>query len=204
MRYMLATSMLALITGPVHAATGNIPMVAIGLPFAPETPKAVASTHPLYQRIDIGEIENLPPTVRSSTLNFIAAAKRSSVNKALRESFQRMNLLAPNTTAARARLIVSWQGSHTPLRIATRNVATVTLRYKLVRMDNGQVLFDREIVTSAEGGGADAVMRDNGIVRAAIATNFASAAHCLDHAAFGTEAQDCALVPQFSVTVVRR
>lgn len=179
-------------------------MVAIGLPFAPETPKAVASTHPLYQRIEIGEIENLPPTVRSSTLNFIAAAKRSSVNKALRESFQRMNLLAPNATAARARLIVRWQGSHTPLRIATRNVATVTLRYRLVRMDNGQILFDREIVTSAEGGGADAVMRDNGIVRAAIATNFASAAHCLDHAAFGMEAQDCALVPQFSVTVVRR
>ena len=179
-------------------------MVVIGLPFAPETPTPVASTHPLHHRVEIGEIEGLPPTVGSSALNFIAAAKRSSINAALRETFERMNLLAPNATTARVRLTTSWRGSRTPFRIATHNAATATLHYRLVRIDNGQVLFDREVTTSAEGGGVDASMRDNGIIRAAIAANFASVANCLDHAAFGTAPEDCALTPRFSVSVVRR
>jgi hypothetical protein len=46
-------------------------------------------------------------------------------------------------------------------------------------------------------------MRDNGIVRAAIAANFASAANCIDRAAYGTAPSDCALTPKFSVSVTR-
>ena len=205
MRYLTAAAVLGLIAAPVEAASGNIPMVAIGLPFAPETPRPVATTHPLYHRIQIGEIDGLPSTVGSSTFNFIAAAKRSSINAALRESFQRMNLLATDAAVpAHVRLTVRWGGSRTPFRIATRNVATVTLHYRLARIDNGQMLFDRDITTSAEGGGVNASMRDNGIVRAAIAANFASAANCLDRAAFGTAPANCALTPKFSVSVVRR
>lgn len=204
MRYLPAAAMLALIAPPAAAASGDIPMVAIGLPFTPETPSPVAPAHPLYHRVEIGEIEDLPPTVGSSALNFIAAAKRSSINAALRENFRRMNMLAPDAATARTRLLVSWGGSHTPFRIASRNVATVTLHYRLVRIDNGRPLFDRDITTSAEGGGVDAAMRDNGIVRAAIAANFASAANCLDHAAAGAVPGDCALVPGFSVSVRRR
>ena len=71
-------------------------------------------------------------------------------------------------------------------------------------IDDGRELFDRDVTTSAEGGGVDASMRDNGIVRAAIAANFASAANCLDRAAFGDAPGDCALTPRFSVSVVRR
>ena len=203
MRYFLPAACAALTASPVQAASGDIPMVAIGLPFSPETPTPLESTHPLHLRVEIGEIEHLPATVKSSALNFIAAAKRSSINAALRESFQRMNLLAPDTATARTRLNVSWSGSRTPLRIGTDNSTTVTFHYRLVRIDNGQLLFDRDITTSAEGGGVDASMRDNGIVRAAIAANFASAANCLDHAAFGTAPADCALTPKFSVSVVR-
>lgn len=203
MRFPQLAAALCLIATPANAASGDIPMVAIGLPFAPETPRPVASTHTLYQRIDIGEIVDLPATVGSSKLNFIRAAKRSSINSALRETFQHMNMLAPQTSAARALLTVSWKGSHTPFKIGGRNVATATLRYRLVRISNGELLFDREITTSAEGGGIDASMRDNGIVRAAIATNFASAANCLDRAALGTAPADCTLTPKFSVSIVR-
>jgi hypothetical protein len=202
MRILLVPMMLALTASP--ALADDIPMVGIGLPFAPETPRPVAASHPLYHRIETGEIEGLPPTIKSSALNWIAAAKRSSVNAALRDNFDRMNMLAPDAAAGRARLAVTWKGSDTPFRIATKNEASVTLHYRLVRIDNGQVIFDREITTSAKGGGVDAGMRDNGIVRAAIAANFASAANCIDHAAFGTAPADCALVPKFSVSVERR
>lgn len=201
MRYRLA--LFALVAVPAGAVANDIPMVAIGLPFAPETPRPVAATHPLYRHVEIGEIEGLPATIGSSALNFIKAAKRSSVNTALRDSFQRMNLLAPDAGAAHVRLSVRWIGSRTPFHIGSHNTTTATLQYRLTRIDTGQVLFDREITTAAEGGGVDASMRDNGIVRAAIATNFASAANCLDHAAFGKAPSECALTPKFTVSVVR-
>ena len=101
-------------------------------------------------------------------------------------------------------LFVKWIGTQTPFKIGGRNEATVTMRYRLVRKDNGAVLFDREITTSAGGGGVDASMRDLGVVRAAIATNFASAANCLDHASLGQWPQDCALPPKFSMTATKR
>lgn len=201
-RRLAAVACVAMIATPAQAGSGDIPMVAIGLPFTPESPEPIDPAHPLYRGVEIGEIEGLPPTVKSSPLNFIAAAKRSSINTALRESFRRMNLLAPNAAAGRKRLTVVWKGSRTPFRIATSNATTVTFHYRLVRVDNGQLLFDREITTSAQGGGVDASMRDNGIVRAAIAANFASAANCLDRAAYGDAPADCALIPGFSVAVV--
>lgn len=86
----------------------------------------------------------------------------------------------------------------------TTNTAAVTIHYRLERIDNAQILFDRDITTSAKGGGVDASMRDNGIMRAAIAANFASAANCIDHAAYGSAPTDCALTPSFGVSVDRR
>lgn len=191
------------IPSPAAAPSGDIPMVAIGLPFAPEAPVPVDAKHPLFHDVAVGEIEGLPATVKSSALNFIAAAKRSSINAALVETFSRMNLLAASPAAGRKKLIVTWKGDRTPFHIGTSNSTTVTLHYRLVRVDSGQPLFDREITTEARGGGVDASMRDNGIVRAAIAANFASAANCLDRAAFGTAPADCALTPMFSVSIVR-
>jgi hypothetical protein len=202
MRYPIAAAVLAL-AATALADPGEIALTAIGLPFAPEAPAPVAATHPLYQRIEIAEIEGLPPTVKSSALNFIAAAKRSSINAGLTETFRQMHLLAPDAAAARFRLAVRWGGSETPFHIGSRNTATATFHYRLARIDTGQVLFDRDVITSMKGGGVDASMRDNGVVRGAIATNFASAANCLDHAAFGTAPADCALTPKFSVLIVR-
>ena len=204
MRLVLPLGIFALIATPALAALNDIPLVAIGLPFTPETPRPVAATHVLYQHVQVAEIEGLPATIKSSRLNFIAAAKRSSVNAALRETFERMNLLATDGGVAHFRLTATWEGSETPFHIGSHNQATVTLRYRLVRADNARVLFDRRITTSAAGGGADASMRNNGIVRAAIAANFASASNCIDHAAYGTAPSECALTPKFSVSVVRR
>lgn len=194
---------LASIGVPAAAGPGDIPLVAIGLPFAPEAPVPVAPDHPLFHDVAVGEIEALPATVKSSALNWIAAAKRASINAGLSETLRRMNLLAPAPATARKRLTVTWLGDRTPFHIGTHNATSVTLHYRLARVDSGLVLFDREITTSARGGGADASMRDNGIVRAAIAANFASAANCLGRAAYGTAPADCALTPLFSVSVVR-
>lgn len=205
MRFVLSLGLLLFAT-PGYGAPNELPLVAIGLPFAPETPRPVVDTHVLYRHLQIAEIEGLPPTIKSSRLNFIAAAKRSSVNAALRETFERMNLLAPDGGIAHVLLTATWEGSKTPFRIGSHNEAMVTLRYRLVRIDDARVLFDRRITTSAAGGGADASVRDNGIVRAAIAANFASAANCIDHAAYGTAPNECSLKPKFSVSVsvVRR
>ncbi len=189
-------------TTPVYAGRGDIPMVAIGLPFSPETPTPVGPTHALYRDIEIEEIHDLPPTIKSSTLNFIAAAKRSSVNAALRESFSRMNLAAIGQTPGRKRLIATWVGERTPFHIGAHNASVVTIHYRLERVDNGNILFDRDITTSVNGTGGSASMRDNGVVRAAIAANFASAANCLDHAAYSAAPADCALTPGFRVSFI--
>lgn len=203
MRFLVLVA-LPFLSPPTAALAQDIPMVGIGLSYAPESPTPVDPAHPLHMRIEANQIEGLPPTVKSSSLNWIAAAKRSSINKALRDTLGRMNMLAPDAKAARARLSVGWGGDVTPMRIGRQNSATVKMHYRLVRIDNGLVLFDRDISTSVEGDGVDASMRDNGILRAAIAANFASAAYCMDRAAFGTAPADCALTPKFKVAVTRR
>lgn len=202
LRQAATASTAALSTSQVEPSN-NISMVAIGLPFGPETPTPVDSSHPLFHDVSVSEIQGLPATVKSSPMNFIAAAKRSSINAALSETLRRMNLLASVPTSGRKRLITTWMGNKTPFHVGTHNATSVTLHYRLERVDTGQILFDRDITTSTVGGGMDASMRDNGIVRAAIAANFASVANCLDRAAYGTAPANCALTPQFSVSVVR-
>lgn len=198
----LAAAALLAPLNPVRA--DDIAMVAIGLPFAPETPTPVQPDHVLFHDVAIDDISDVPATVKSSSMNFIAAAKRSSINAAYRRTFEAMNLAAPSGRSAHKRLTATWVGQHTPFHIGTHNSATVTIHYRLARIDDGRVLFDRDITTSADGGGVDASMRDNAIVRAAIATNFASAANCIDRAAYGAAPADCALTPKFHVSVERR
>jgi len=77
-------------------------------------------------------------------------------------------------------------------------IATASLRYELTRIDTGQMLFGRNVTTKIDGSrsGADGGMSTR---RAAIAVNFASAAACLDKAAYGRAPANCALTPKFSV-----
>jgi len=73
------------------------------------------------------------------------------MNKALHETFRQMHLLAPDPARSRGTLFVTWIGTQTPFKIGGRNEATVTMHYRLVRKDNSEALFDREITTSAGG-----------------------------------------------------
>lgn len=126
MRLVLPFGILALIATPGRGGSNEIPLVAIGLPFAPETPRPATAPHVLYRHLQVAEIERLSATIKSSRQNFIAAAKRSSVNAALRERFERMNFLAPKDGIAHVRLTATWEGSDTPFHIGCRNEATVT------------------------------------------------------------------------------
>lgn len=186
------------------ASTDEIPLSSIGLPYAPETPRPVATGHMLYHRIAVDEIADLPSTVGAPPLSLIAAAKRSSINKGLRETLARMNMLAPTPADAKARLIVRWGGVKTPFVIATKGQSTATLTYELRRIGNDELLFRREISTTAEGQGIDAGMRVIATARAAIAINFASIALCLEKAPSGSAPADCALTPLFKLSVERR
>ncbi|MGY2733872.1 hypothetical protein [Sphingomonas sp. UYP23] len=121
MRIGSLVTCLAVVGAPVNAALNDIPMVAIGLPFTPESPRPVAENHVLYHHVEVAEIEGLPATIGSSSLNFIHAAKRSSVNAALRETFERMNLLAPANDKAHVRLLVTWEGNKTPFHIGSQS-----------------------------------------------------------------------------------
>ncbi|CCW20061.1 hypothetical protein EBBID32_44320 [Sphingobium indicum BiD32] len=180
------------------APSPDIPLVAIGLPFAPEKPMPVARDHPLYHRVAVGDVEGITAIVR------FKAAPPGRLHKGLRETLDRMNLLAPSDGEARVRLVATWQGLDSPasLLVASKET-TATLHYQLVRIDNHQVLLDRTIATTVKGEGS-ALDGGMGMARAAIAANFASAAACMDKAAYGRAPDDCALQPLYGVSVSRR
>jgi hypothetical protein len=133
----------AFLAAPTAANADDIPLVAIGLPFEPEAPRPVTPDHPLFELIDIHEIAELPGTVGGSALSFIKAAKRSSMNKALHETFRQMHLLAPDPARSRGTLFVTWIGTQTPFKIGGRNEATVTMCNRLVRKGHGLPATDR-------------------------------------------------------------
>lgn len=180
-----------------HGPNPDIPLVAIGLPFAPETPKPVSPDHPLYHRVAVSEIEAMPGSVRFST------ARPSTINDGLRDTLKLMNLLAPTDAEARVRLVAHWGGMAVPSKFMARTKqVTTTIGYRLTRIDSGAVLFDRQIETTVDerGAGLDGGM---GAARAATAVNFASMAACIDKAAYGRAPDNCALTPKFSVSVSR-
>lgn len=193
---LLASLPFALLGAP--AARADIPLVAIGLPFAPEAPHPVASDHPLYHRVQVGEIVDLPGMIRFS------AAPPGRVHKALRETLEQMNLLAPTDADAKVKLVATWGGLDSPAKFLMPGTQTsATLSYRLSRLDNGQILMDRTITTTLAGKGS-AYDGGMGMARGAIAANFASAAMCMDKAAYGHAPQDCALQPLYGVSVERR
>ena len=192
------TFLLLATAAPAVAVAGpDIPLIAVGLPFAPETPTPVAADHPLFQRVAFSQIENLPGSARFST------ARPSTIHNGLRDTLKRMNMLAESEATAKARLVVRWVSIEPSSPFAAGKSASATLAYRLVRIDNGQTLFERTIRTTVEQSGAhhDGSMAGR---RSAVAANFASAALCLDKASFGNAPADCALQPLFQVRVERR
>jgi hypothetical protein len=193
---LLAPILLAL-AAPVAAASPDIPLIAIGLPFAPEAPSPVAQGHPLFQRVAFTEIQNLPGSTRFSV------ARPSTIHGGLRDTLKRMNMLAGDEASAKARLIATWVSVEPSSPFVARKFATATIAYRLVRIDTGEVIFDRTIRTTIQQVGAH-IDWSMGGRRAAVAANFASAALCLDKASFGTAPRDCALKPLYQVRAERR
>lgn len=180
-----------------HAA--DVPLSPLGLPFSPARPEAVGPDHPLYHRIALESVVNMPVVVgASATGGIIGAAKRASFEKALRETLEKLNMLAPSPVEAKVRLTPRWLGMDAPFRVSFSSRTSVRMAWSLVRIDNGQVIFNREITTSAESKGGDGTSRATGVGRVALMANIASAAVCIDKAAYGKAPQDCALTPAFT------
>lgn len=193
MRY-LTLALLALVAAPA-SASNEVPLSPLGLPMAP---KPLTPEHPLYHRIALDPVADMPNVVgASATAGFIGAAKRSSFDKAVRETLEKLNMLAPTDADARFRLSPRWLGMDAPFRISFSSRATARLDWKLNRIDTGQQIFRREIATPSEAKGRDGSLRAVGVGRMALMTNIASAAVCIDAAAYGHAAADCALTPGF-------
>jgi hypothetical protein len=197
---MRALSLFAAIAiAPASAWAADVPLSPIGLPFQPAAPKPVAPEHPLYHRIAIAPVADMPGVVgASATGGIMGAAKRSSFEKALRETLAALNLLAPSEAEAKVRLSPRWISMDAPFKISFSSEATVRMGWSLTRIDNGQRIFDREIATSAQSRGGSGSERATGVGRVALMTNIASAARCIDQAAYGQAPQDCALTPGFT------
>lgn len=187
----------AIAENPVQAK--DVPLSPVGFPFDPVAPQPLTPQHPLYHRIALDPVAEMPSVVGSgATGGLIGTAKRSSFEKALAETLEKLNMLAPTEADAKVRLSPKWIELDSPLRISFSSHATAQLAWRLTRIDNGQEIFSREIETSAESRGGSGNDRAVGVGRVALMANIASAVVCIDKAAYGKAPDDCALKPAFT------
>ena len=190
MRHLLLAALIAV---PSVAIAGHpVPLVPIGIPFAPSSPEPVSPTHPLYHRIAVMPVAGIPKRVGGT---FTLSIRQAEFDTALRDTLDKLNMLAPTDADARFRLTTTWGDLDMPFHIGISSHATARLSYTLARTDTGQSIFAREIATSAESKGGDATDREQETGRLALMTNLASVAVCLDQAAYGRAPADCALKP---------
>jgi hypothetical protein len=195
MRWTLIALGLAAAAPTDAALAKSFPLQPIGLPFAPESPTPLPPTHPLYQRVALDPVADMPDKVGKFLIPITSAKE---MNEALRQTLERANMLAPPGVQPKARLLVRWVGVNAPQKISFSSEATATLSYTLFRVENGQELFRRDISTASRSTGGDASDRLKGTARLAILTNLASAVLCLDKAAYQRAPADCALHPQMT------
>jgi hypothetical protein len=156
--------------------------------FGPEAPRALPADHPLYGRVIL-------ETAAAGVHGQNAGAKSREWDEALRSTLASGNMLARDPADARVRLTVRWRSLDVPFRIGISSRATMAALYELRRIDTGQVIFSREIVTQVQARGGNAATRAKGTGHAAVAANLASAFLCMDKAAFGHAPANCALSP---------
>lgn len=186
---LTAFAALALIATPA-IAKDDVGLSPIGLPFGPEGPRRLPTDHVLTGTILLDGMDALPEK--------LGPAKRDKFVTAVNETLGQLGMLATDPTKARFRLTPVWIGLDSPFKISFKNRATVHMSWRLTRIDTGQTIFSRQIDTSAESSGGDASARVRGIERIALMTNIASAAVCLDKAAYGNAPTNCALTPGFT------
>jgi hypothetical protein len=194
----------------VDPAQGKaVPLQPVGLPFAPDSPTPLSPDHPLYRQVSLDPVADMPEKV-GKFLVPITSAKE--MNEALRQTLDRANMLAPPGAQPKARLLVRWVGLDAPQKISFSSEATASLSYTLIRAQNGEQLFRRDITTVSRSTGGEGSDRLKGNARLAILTNLASAIVCLDKAAYQRAPSDCALQPRMTyrapnppvVTFIRR
>ena len=133
-------------------ASDGVPLSPIGFSFSPSAPAPLKPDHPLYRRIALEQVADMPGVVGGkATLGLAGAAKRSSFEKALRETMNKLNMLATTDAEAKVRLSPRWIDMDAPFKISFSSRASVTMGWSLTRIDNGQLLFKRDITTAVQG-----------------------------------------------------
>jgi hypothetical protein len=160
--------------------------------FSPDLPRVLGAEHPLFQRVLLEDVQQMPGRIGSI---FTPVTGPEEFNSALRSTLASANMLAPTQGSARTRLRITWRQFDLPFHIGFSSTATVAIDYELSRIDNGQVIFSRQILTRASARGGNAATRAQGTGRAAILANIASATLCLEKAAVEQAPADCALNP---------
>ncbi|HYI63877.1 MAG TPA: hypothetical protein VEW71_03220 [Allosphingosinicella sp.] len=173
------------------AAQARLPLTPTG-PEArfPVPVRAVATDHPLFNRISVDPVAGMPRRV-GSWLHPIT--NPAEFDAALQQTFRDTAMLAGPGTAPRARLSVTWREIDAPVRIGAGSRASVVIAYELRRIDTGATIFQREIRTASSSRGGDASERLKANARAAILANIASVTLCLQRAAVGPAPADCAI-----------
>lgn len=120
--------------------------------FEPRALQPITSQHPLYGRILLEDVRAMPDRIGSFLMRVTTS---SEFNQSLHSTLASANMLARSPAEARARLRVTWRRFHLPLQIGLTTRATVAVHYELSRIDNGQVIYSREIVTQAVGRGGN-------------------------------------------------
>lgn len=195
MRLILSALCLAVSASTSAAFAKPFPLQPIGLPFAPESPQPLSPAHALYRQVALDPLADMPKQVGRFLIPITSAKE---MNEALRQTLDRANMLAPPGTQPKVRLLVRWVGLDAPQKISFSSEATARLSYTLIRVQNGEQLFRRDITTVSRSTGGDASDRLKGNARLAILTNLASAILCLDKAAYQRAPADCALQPQMT------
>lgn len=169
--------------------------------FEPQALQPITSQHPLYGRILLEDVQAMPDRIGSFLMRVTSS---SEFNQSLRSTLASANMLARSPAEARARLRVTWRRFHLPLQIGLTTRATAAVHYELSRIDNGQIIYSREIVTQAVGRGGNGAIRGQGTGRASILSNIASITHCLEQAPFTPPSDACILRPvgRFSAPIV--
>jgi hypothetical protein len=160
--------------------------------FTPHTPEVVPANHPLFMKVMVDPIVDVPDKI-GTFMNAFARAKE--INEALSKGMTDAGMRSPDANAGPFRLTATWLSFDSPFRISASSRAAVTIRYELRRVNSGAVIFQRDISTSAESSGGNAADRQRGTVRATLAANFAGAIWCIEQAAYGKAPDNCAVSP---------
>ena len=170
-----------------------VPLLPIRDPyhFSPDQPHVLGAEHPLFRRI-LPDRLNMPGRVGS---HLHASDPRRRDESGTQEDLGERQYARLNVGRRRTRLRVSWRQFDLPFHIGISSTATVAINYELSRIDNGQVIFSREIRTRASARGGNAATRAQETRRAAILANIASSDSTSEKAAVEQAPEDCAVNP---------